>query len=100
MAVLDEDAPLELLWEELRSSPLWQDVEKMLIEKRDRMVALLVMEEDCKPKRGKDGSITAEDSGMVLARMQRKIGYIEAVNAIVAEPGRRQEEARKARVNA
>lgn len=92
----DEDTPLELLWQELRKSELWALVEAKLLEKRDRMVALLVTEEDCKPRRGQDGSIAAEHPGLVLARTQRKIGYIEAINAIVAAPAREEEKARTA----
>lgn len=87
---MDEDAPLELLWQELRNSPLWSQVEKMMIEKRDRMVARLVVE---KPKHD-------EHPGIALARMCQIIGYIEAVNAIVAEPKRQEDKARKERLSA
>lgn len=90
MDALDEDAPLELMWQELRASPLWQNVERMLIEKRDRMVALMVVE---RPKPG-------TEVALAYAEIQRRIGYIEAVNALVAEPARQEEKARKERVNA
>jgi hypothetical protein len=89
--VIDQDTPLELLWEQLRQGELWQLIEAQLLDKRDRMVAQLVVEEDCKPKRANNGSsvaIAAEDPAMVLARIQRKIGYIEAINAIVAAPAK------------
>lgn len=89
----DPDAPMELLWKDLRASPLWRTIEAKLLEKRDRMVALMVVEEDCKPKRGQDGSVTSEDAGVILARLQRKMGYIEAINAIVAEPAKAEERA-------
>ena len=87
---MDEDAPLELLWQELRASPLWHQVEAMLIEKRDKMVALMIVE---RPKAGTDVAVAYAD-------LQRKVGYIEAVNAIVAAPGRAEETARKQRITA
>lgn len=74
----DEDVPLELLWKDLRRSPLWRTIETKLLEKRDRMVAQMVT---YRPKAG-------DDAGMAYAEHQRRIGYIEALNAIVAEPGK------------
>lgn len=88
MADFDDDAPLELLWQELRESPLWQRVELLMLEKRDRMVALMVTD---RPKAG-------EESGIALARKERMLGYIEAVNAILKAPADQQEKARKARI--
>lgn len=79
----DEDVPLELLWKDLRASPLWLSVERGLLAKRDRMVALMVVE---KPKPG-------TDVGVAYAEQQRRIGYIEALNAIVAEPEKAQKAA-------
>ena len=72
----DADVPMELLWKDLRASPLWQTIEARLLDKRDRMVALMVSE---RPK-------ASDDPGMAYAAHQRKLGYIECVNAIVAEP--------------
>lgn len=85
---LDEDAPLELMWQQLRESPLWRTMEAKLLEKRDRMVALMVTD---RPKPG-------DDAGIALARKERMIGYIEAINAIVKAPGDEEEKARKARI--
>lgn len=88
MASLDDDAPLELLWGELRAGPLWQQIEAKLLEKRDRMVALMVTD---RPKPG-------DDAGIALARKERMLGYIEALNAVVQAPAAEQEKARKARI--
>jgi hypothetical protein len=39
-----------------------------------------------------------DDAGIALARKERMIGYIEAINAIVKAPGDEEEKARKARI--
>lgn len=85
---MDDDAPLELLWQELRSSAVWGQVEQLLLEKRDRMVARMVVE---RPKPGTDVAVA-------YAEQQRAIGYIEAVNALLKAPADQQEKARKARI--
>lgn len=72
----DADVPMELLWKDMRASPLWRTIETRLLDKRDRMVARMVSE---RPK-------ASDDPGMAYAAHQRKLGYIECVNAIVAEP--------------
>lgn len=97
---IDEDAPLDLLWAELRQSDLWKTMENGLLARRDNMVARMVVEEDCKPKRGTDGSIESEDAGVILARIQRKMGYIEAINAILDAPRREHEKAKTAQETA
>lgn len=96
MSSLDEDIPMELLWKDLRLSPLWMTIERKLLDKRDKMVAKIIVEEDCKPKRGQDGSIESEDAGVILARLQRKMGYVEAINAILDEPRKAEQAARTA----
>ncbi len=88
---LDEDAPMELLWKDLRQSPLWGTVERRLLDKRDKMVKQMVAEETLMPKTLRDArtgsvAIAAEDPMVIFARLQFKLGYIAAINAIVAEP--------------
>lgn len=72
----DEDVPMELLWKDLRASPLWTTIERKLLDKRDKMVARMV---SYQPK-------STDDPGMAYAKHQRELGYIEAMNAIVREP--------------
>lgn len=79
---MDEDAPIELLVQELRSSLAWKLLEERLLEMRDRRVALLV---------------TAKPS-TEASELQRHLGYIEALNAIAAEPQKMEEKARKAKI--
>lgn len=79
----DEDTPMELLWRDLRASPLWRTIEVKLIEKRDRMVALMVTD---RPKAG-------VEVGVAYATQQRQLGYIECINAIVAEPAKAEKKA-------
>lgn len=91
---MDDDAPLELLWGVLRESPLWLQVEEMLLEKRDRMVALMVTD---RPRSGTE-KMQGEDPMTYALRQERRMGYIEAVNAIVKAPADNEEKARKARI--
>lgn len=93
---MDEDAPLELLWQELRANPLWKQVENLLLEKRDRMVALMVTDHP----RSANERIAGEHPMAYALRQERRMGYIEAVNAIVKAPADQQEKARKARIGA
>ena len=94
MAEYDDDAPLELLWAELRAGPLWQAIESKLLERRDRMVALMMTD---RPRAGNE-KIQGEDPMTYALRQERRIGYIEAVNAITQAPAAEQEKARKARI--
>jgi hypothetical protein len=83
---LDEDAPLELLWVELRNSPLWARIEATLLLKRDRMVGAMVSD---RPK-------ASDDAGMAYAAHQRKLGYIEALNVLAGLVQNEHEKAAKA----
>jgi hypothetical protein len=79
----DEDAPLALLWAALRENPMWQQVEIALLERRDKMVAQMVVD---RPK-------TGEHPFVYALRKERAIGYIEAVNAIAATPATEEKKA-------
>ena len=72
----------------MRATPAWLALEQALLLKRDRMVAQMVQD---RPK-------AEEHPGISLARKERALGYIEAMNAIVKLPVDAQEKARKASI--
>lgn len=74
-----DDTPNELLLSELVSSHAWRQVQARLIERRDQYVASLV---GTNPEK--------------VYEIQRKLGFIEALNEIAATPEKLLDKARAA----